>query len=148
MPSLKNNLLNRISIKLKLKSRQRESYRPSKEDNLKTGRFGEEAAKRHLIRKGFKIIEENYRTKFAEIDLIAHHKDILVFVEVRTKVGSQFGSPEESLNRRKINKVARNAQMYMKYKRYSGKYRIDSVCVVLSEKRRVLRLNHYENITL
>ena len=117
-------------------------------NNLKTGHLGETIAKRYLQRKGFKIIEENYRTKFAEIDLIAKLKDALVFIEVRTKVGTQFGIPEQSLSRRKINKVVKNAQMYMKYKQYGGKYRIDAVCVVLNENKKLLRVDHYENITL
>ena len=119
-----------------------------KADNLKTGRLGENLAKRYLQRKGFRIIDENYRTKFAEIDLIAQFKDTLVFVEVRTKIGEQFGMPEESLNRKKINKVIKNAQMYIKYKNYTGKHRIDSVCIVLNENKKLIRLNHYENITL
>jgi len=119
-----------------------------KVNNLKTGHLGETIAKRYLQRKGFKIIEENYRTKFAEIDLIAQLRNTLVFIEVRTKIGKQFGMPEESLNKKKINKVVKDAQMYIKYKNYTGKYRIDAICIVLNENKKLICLNHYENITL
>ena len=148
MSFLKELIIDKIFRKFFSPSDKTESVKSSKKDNLKTGHLGENLAKRYLQRKGFTIIDENYRTKFAEIDLIAQYKDILVFVEVRTKVGNQFGTPEESLNRKKINKVIKNAQMYIKYKRYAGKYRIDSVCIVLNENKKLIRLNHYENITL
>jgi putative endonuclease len=119
-----------------------------KQDNLGTGRLGEKLARRYLIRKGYRIIEQNWRTKYAEIDLVTRKKDTLVFVEVRTKTSGQFGLPEESLNRQKINRVIRSSQIYIKYKRYTGRYRIDSVCVTLDANHKLVKLNHYPNITL
>jgi Holliday junction resolvase-like predicted endonuclease len=56
--------------------------------------------------------------------------------------------PEQSLIKKKINKVIKNAQMYMKYKGYTGRHRIDAVCVVLDKNKELLRLSHYENITM
>ena len=70
--------------------------------NLHVGRLGENLARKHLERKGYKILEQNYRTRYAEIDLVARHNDVLVFVEVRTKVGVGFGTPEETLNFQKL----------------------------------------------
>ncbi len=132
----------------KFLGRKKTDFKGSKKDNLKIGNLGENLAKRYLKKKNFKIIRENYKTRYAEIDLICRFKGILVFVEVKTRCGIQFGIPEESLKKEKINKVAKNAQMYMKYRNYSGRYRIDGVCVVLNKNKKLSYLKHYENITL
>ena len=143
------SLLDRIFIKKKIvKEDQSKTVDNPKKDNLKTGQLGESLAKEFLKKKGYKIIDANYRTKLSEIDLITQFKDIMVFIEVRTRTGDKFGMPEQSLIRKKINKVIKNAQMYMKYKGYTGRYRIDAVCVVLDNNKKLLRLNHYENITM
>ena len=115
--------------------------------NLKIGHLGETIAKRYLQDKGYCIVEQNYRTKYAEIDLIMYNKDELVFVEVRTRRKERFGSPEKSLKRNKIKKLIRNAKAYVARKRYSNAYRIDAVCIVLNEDGGIERINHYRNIT-
>ena len=115
--------------------------------NLAIGYLGEAIAKKYLQNKGYRFIEQNYKTKYAEIDLIVRDKRILVFVEVRTKTREQFGSPEESLNRNKINKLIKNAAAYVAQKGYVKDYRIDAICIVLDEKKKIKRINHYQNIT-
>jgi len=120
--------------------------------NLQTGKLGEEIARKYLENKGYRILEQNYKTKYAEIDLIAKKKNELVFVEVRTKTNEDFGSPEESLNNKKLRKIFMNAQAYVARTKWQGPYRIDAVCVVLdpvvldSVKYEIARINHYENI--
>ncbi|MBI1866503.1 MAG: YraN family protein [Candidatus Staskawiczbacteria bacterium] len=118
------------------------------------GKIGEEIAKRFLIKQGYKIIEQNYKTKYAEIDLIAKKpfgrlragKIDLVFVEVRTKVGDNFGTPEETINKKKMRKLTGNALAYTAFKKWNGALRIDAICIVLNSDYSVKRLNHYENI--
>ena len=119
-----------------------------KTKNLEIGYLGEIIAKKYLQNKGYHIVEENYRNKYAEIDLIARNKSILIFVEVRTRSGEQFGTPEESIKRDKIKKLIRNAKAYAARKRYSKEYRIDAICIVLNERGEAKRIGHYENITL
>ena len=118
-----------------------------KTKNLKTGRLGEEIAKKYLQSNRYAIIEQNYRTRRAEIDLIALYKGMLVFIEVRTKKGERFGMPEESLNRNKKIKLMNNAKAYVAKKRWKKEYRIDAICIVLNNNYRVSRINHYKNIT-
>ncbi len=110
------------------------------------GKIGEEIAKRFLEKQGYKIIEQNYRTKYAEIDLVIQKLKILVFVEVRTKVGENFGTPEETINKNKKRKLGGNAMAYVAFKKWDGLYRIDAVCIVLKSDYSIERLNHYENI--
>ncbi|MDO8486518.1 MAG: YraN family protein [Candidatus Staskawiczbacteria bacterium] len=125
-------------------------HRPAKDTNqnrhLKIGKIGEEIAKRFLEKQGYKIIEQNYKTKYAEIDLVARNKENLIFVEVRTKVGDKFGTPEETINKKKIKKLWGNAMAYSAFKRWKGPLRIDAVCIILKPDYNVERLNHYENI--
>ncbi len=73
--------------------------------SVATGKRGEEIAKEYLEKKGYKIVERNYKTKYAEIDLVAKRKNELVFVEVRTKIGDYFGTPEETIDKRKLRKL-------------------------------------------
>jgi len=70
-----------------------------------------------------------------------------VFIEVRTRRGEQFTSPEDSINRNKIRKLIKNAEAYVVRKKYRKKYRIDAVCVVLNKDKRANRVDHYTNIT-
>ncbi|HEY4509531.1 MAG TPA: YraN family protein [Candidatus Paceibacterota bacterium] len=112
------------------------------------GRLGEDLARKYLEKKGYRILEQNYRTRYAEIDLVAKQKDVLVFVEVRTKIGERFGTPEETLNPRKLQKVKRNAFSYASRVKWDKVYRVDAVCIVLDENHQVQRLNHYENISV
>jgi putative endonuclease len=126
------------------------------------GKIGENLAREYLEKEGYKILEQNYRTKYAEIDLVAEKsggffgKKSLVFVEVRTKIGENFGSPEDTLNKQKLWKVLQNAKSYSAFKQWDGPARIDAVCIVLSAQGgsalggkptyKVERLTHHENI--
>ncbi len=114
--------------------------------NRNLGQLGENIARRYLENKGYKIVEQNCRNKWGEIDLICKEKDVLVFVEVKTRIGEQFGTPEDALNKNKIQRLIRNAQAYMARKKYMVEYRIDAVCIVLNEEKKLKRVNHYENI--
>lgn len=110
------------------------------------GKIGEEIAKRFLVKQGYEIIEQNYKTKYAEIDLIAKKGKDLVFIEVRTKIGENFGTPEETINKNKMRKLRGNAIAYVAAKKWVGFYRIDAICIILKPDYSVERLNHYENI--
>jgi putative endonuclease len=111
-----------------------------------TGKLGEKIARAYLEKKGYKIIEQNWGTKRGEIDIIAEKRGCLVFVEVRTKVGERFGTPEETLDWKKRRKLVGNAKAYAAYQRYVGPYRVDAICIVLSDGVTEGRLKHYENI--
>ncbi|MEK7664663.1 MAG: YraN family protein [Patescibacteria group bacterium] len=116
------------------------------------GKIGEELAKKFLEKQGYKIIEQNYKTKYAEIDLVvslpvrADKPKSLIFIEVRTKIGESFGSPEETINKKKMRKLLGNASSYAAIKKWEGPYRIDAICIVLKPDYSIIRLNHYENI--
>ncbi len=126
-----------------------DNFMEIKKFNLEKGNLGENIARKYLEEKGYKILEQNYKNKYGEIDLIAKYKNDLVFIEVKTRIGEQFGIPEDAINRDKVYRIIRNSQAYMLKNQSKQKiYRIDAICIVLNENEKVERINHYENITL
>ena len=117
-----------------------------KKDKILTGKIGEDAAGKYLKRKGFKIIERNYKNKHGEIDLICKDKDNLVFIEVKTR-GSGFGSPEDAVNLLKIRQIIKVSEIYLFLKNIIHSARIDAICVVLDNNFRVKRISHYKEIS-
>lgn len=83
---------------------------------LETGRIGEEAACRHLERRGLRIVARNCRTRFGELDAIALDRETLVFVEVKTtRPGAATGPvlPAHAVGRRKQMQVRRLARAWL-----------------------------------
>ncbi len=116
-----------------------------KKFNRETGRIGESFAADALRKKGYLILEINFSNKFGEIDIIAQDKNILVFVEVKTKIGIDFGLPEEMVGKGKLQKIRNMATVYLKGKEIPC--RIDVVAIVMDDENTVVRLTHYENVT-
>lgn len=115
-----------------------------KKFNRATGRAGESYAAQALEKKGYFILERNFSNKFGEIDIIARDKDVLVFVEVKTKIGIDFGLPEDMISKGKLQKIRNLATVYMKGERVPC--RIDVVAIVLDDENTVIRFTHYENV--
>jgi putative endonuclease len=110
------------------------------------GDFGERVAASHLEAKGYAILERNWATKEGEIDLIASRGRDLVFVEVRSKRGGNFGKPEESITGRKAAHVRAAVSAYMlEHPESPENIRIDAVVIELDAKGRVLRVEQIEN---
>lgn len=118
--------------------------------NFQTGRSGEEIARQHLIKNGYQIVQSNFRTKFGEIDIIATKNKKLAFVEVKLKIGEQFGSPEDMINKTKTAKIKRMAEIFLQTnQKIANSYQccqIDAVCIVLNNDLSVKRITHWENI--
>ena len=110
------------------------------------GARGENLAADYLKKHGYKIIQRNFRCREGEIDIITQQGDCLVFVEVRTKKGSGFGTPEESVTLSKREKLISLANAYLQaFDNPPASWRIDVVAVELSPDNKVSRLEHIEN---
>lgn len=81
------------------------------------GKAGEDRAAAFLAKRGYRILERNYRTRSGEIDLIALHEGAVVFVEVKTRTSNAFGAPELAVNPRKQQRMIKAALGYLKYKK-------------------------------
>lgn len=107
--------------------------------NKKLGKKGEKAAAKYLKRKGFKILCRNLKTPFAEVDIVAERGDVLVFCEVKTRTGVDYGTPSEAVDARRTARYKRAAEFYLKRFKEEHIIRFD-VIEVLGGK-----INHIEN---
>ena len=94
------------------------------------GKKSESIATGHLKKHGYKILEQNYRTKLGEIDIIAKDKDTLVFVEVKARSSNRFGNPKWAVTPKKQRKISMVALLYIKSTKQSNvKARFDVVAI-------------------
>ena len=111
-----------------------------------TGRRGEELARDFLKKRGFSIVETNYRCPEGEIDIVCRDGDCLVFAEVRTKTSREFGSPEESITQSKKKRMLAAAYHYWQARGDTLEpWRIDLVAVELDKKGKISRIELIEN---
>lgn len=116
----------------------------SKFQNKSTGKIGEDLACEFLIKNDYKILERNWGNKWGEIDIIAKDKEIIVFVEVKTKIGVNFGTPEEMINTHKINQIQRLASTYPQSQ--NAQLRIDVIAVILNSDYSLQSLSHHQAV--
>ena len=108
------------------------------------GNKGESLAENYIKRKGYKIIQRNYRCRLGEIDIIAKDDDTIVFIEVRTKQNENFGSPQDSVTSTKISKISKTALRFIQEKNLSGfSYRFDFIAITFSQGKP--NIEHIEN---
>jgi putative endonuclease len=94
------------------------------------GDEGEQAACRFLKRQRYAILERNYRCRVGEIDIVALDRDVVVFVEVKTRTDEGFGTPLDAVDVRKQRQIQRAAQFYLRQKRlWDRDARFDVVAV-------------------
>jgi putative endonuclease len=93
------------------------------------GQAGEEAAARYLQQQGWVILARNCRLPGGEIDIVAQDGGCLVFVEVKTRRGSRFGSPFEAVDNRKQQRLTTAALAYMSRRNLNMAARFDVAAV-------------------
>ena len=94
------------------------------------GKKGEILASTYLESKGFEIIHSNYRFKRAEIDLIAIHEKLLIFIEVKFRTNLLFGLPETFVSPDKQKRIKKAAENYIFEKNWLNDIRFDIVAIV------------------
>jgi putative endonuclease len=111
----------------------------------KLGGSGEEEAVRFLEKKGYRILEKNFKYGKGEIDIIAMDNNTLVFVEVKTKFSEGYGEPEEWVTRRKQAQIGRVAMGYLQKKSIKDMdCRFDVVSIV-KMKEKANEIRHIED---
>ena len=83
------------------------------QERLHFGKEGENAAVKFLKKRGYRIIEKNYRNKSGEIDIIAEQDQVLVFIEVKSRADSEYGDPLEAVTPHKQRKIGQVARGFM-----------------------------------
>lgn len=117
-----------------------------RQDNRKEiGQIGEEIAVTFLVEKGWDILHRNWATRLGELDIIAKDLAVIVFVEVRTTTGKQFGLGFESIDVRKQQKVRRLAVQYIQqYGLEKAPIRCDVLSVLLHKNLILNHVTHFE----
>jgi len=119
------------------------------------GRLGEHIAAEFLRRRGFTIIQANYRRPWGEIDIIAVKGNTVRFVEVKSvsresrprDISREIDNrPEEMVQAHKLKKIARTAMLYMEEMRDEREYQIDVVGVVMDVHARTARCRLFEQV--
>lgn len=110
------------------------------------GQCGERLAEQHLVSRGYTILARNYRCPAGEMDLVAQAGPMVIFVEVRTRRGRGYGTPEDSITPRKQAHLIAVAQTYLyEHMLDDALWRIDMVAVEMSAQGELLRVEHIEN---
>ncbi len=100
----------------------------------KFGEKGESLAVWYLKKNGYKILEQNYRTKLGEIDIIAREKKTLVFVEVKTRRSLRYGSPKWAVTPKKQRTISMVALSYLKATHQTdARARFDVVAIISNQ---------------
>ncbi len=115
--------------------------------NKVTGNKGEDLAEEFLKTDGYQIRERNYHTKFGEIDIICQKEHTIIFVEVKTKTGLAYGSPEEMINQHKLEQVRKTAEVYLTKNNLNNYLcRIDMIAIIITDNLSKPELTHYQNL--
>ena len=109
------------------------------------GKSGEEKAAGFLEKKGYAILVKNYRCKVGEIDIIARDGEMLVFIEVKTRSGLDYGFPAEAVTPRKQRQICRTAQWYLAEQQLFGVPARFDVIAVLGAGPAGDRIEHIDN---
>ncbi len=108
------------------------------------GTYGERLVEKQYIKRGYRLLDRNYRCRFGEIDLIFQKEDKLYFVEVRTKSSLAYGTAEESVNWRKKGTIQKVSQVYMLEKKiHTTHVQYDFVAVYIDKLKKRAWVKRY-----
>ncbi|MEQ9442431.1 MAG: YraN family protein [Cyclobacteriaceae bacterium] len=113
-----------------------------KPSTQETGRRGEDIAVAFLRKKGYEVVQRNFRYRRAEIDLIMQKDSLLVFVEVKTRRDSAYGFPETFVSPEQAQLIVAAADHYVREQQWEGMIRFDIVAITLTP---ALKVEHFED---
>jgi len=112
------------------------------------GAWGETLAADYLERKGYTILERNWHSGHRDIDIIAWHEQVVVFVEVKTRRNRLFIEPEEAIDYRKLNNLRAAINHYVKFKNIRQQIRLDAITIVGTPEQGAPEITHIEDFPL
>lgn len=96
---------------------------------VSTGRRAEGAAANYLVRRGYQILEQNWRTRYCEIDIVACKNDVVYFVEVKYRANDHQGGGLDYITPAKLHRMSFAAQVWAKQHGWLGDYALSAVAV-------------------
>ena len=112
-------------------------------NHLKKGLAEEAKACEYLEKKGYQIIERNYRSGKGEIDIVAFSEKCLCFVEVKFRKNNAYGYPEDFVTHKKLLMIQQTAEAYIIEKNWHGRIRFDVISITGADP-----IVHIEDVTL
>ena len=107
------------------------------------GKKGEQLAVDYLLKKGYQIVERNYRFDKAEVDIIAQQKDTLAIVEVKTRSTIDFGNPQDFVKPKQIQRLVKAVDGYVNVNGLDVEVRFDIIAIV--KNGQVYDIEHLED---
>ncbi|RMZ50130.1 YraN family protein [Flavobacteriaceae bacterium PRS1] len=107
------------------------------------GKKGEQLAVDYLIKKGYTIVQRNYRFQKAEVDIIAQIKDTLAIVEVKTRSTVDFGNPQDFVKPKQIQRLVKAVDEYVNLNKLNVEVRFDIIAIV--RQGNSYNIEHLEN---
>ena len=104
---------------------------------------GEQLAVDFLLKKGYTIVERNYRFQKAEVDIIAKQEGILAIVEVKTRSSIDFGNPQDFVKPKQIQRLVKAVDEYVNVNDLDVEVRFDIIAIVKTKKG--YAVEHLEN---
>ena len=126
----------------------------SRSTKASVGTLGEDIACQFLLRKGYTILQRNYRKPWGEIDIIALKQGTVRFVEVKaisvprediSRESSEY-LPEEQIHPAKLRKIVRTAELYMADRSDNQEFQIDAIGVLMDPVTRMARCRFFEQV--
>ena len=116
------------------------SHSPQDVHKKLLGKKGEKLVEKYLFERGYTLLKRNFRTPFGEADLVMQDKDEIVFVEVKTRISEEFGTPREAVGREKQKRYYKIALCYGEKTGNEPNARFD-----VAEVYKDGRIEYYEN---
>lgn len=115
--------------------------------SLQIGHIGETYAAEFLRNNGFTILDQNFRIRFGELDIVAKKNNSVYFCEVKTRIGDSHGKPFEAVTYRKLEHVKRVATAYvLQNKLKNSKLSVQVISIILFSNRKIKEIKMYEVI--
>lgn len=121
------------------------AFSPKKREKKETGKIGEDIAAKFLTRKGYTIIERNWRIKGGEVDIIAKDHDTVVFVEVKSRSSTEYGTGEEAITSLKKKRLITAAKAYLRYRGEDFQCRFDVISILFTNRGKMKEMNHIQD---
>jgi len=102
----------------------------------------------YLQKHGYRVIDRNFKARYGELDIICVKDNVLIFVEVKTRIGRAYGEPEESVTPWKLREVVKTSQYYVvTHQGLPEAERIDVIGIELDEGDKVVSFRHIKSVT-
>jgi len=109
------------------------------------GKWGEDLAARYLEGKGYKILAKNYSCRHGEIDIIASFEGAIIFVEVKTRMNTSFGWPEEAVTEEKMRHLGQAAEKFLIREQIESDYYFEVLSLLVDRNKKSVRVKHFKN---